>query len=255
MAKLRILYSNKWSASTSVLIASSAASALPGAASQNPQRTYPWRSLSQNGEQALDVDLGSVQEVSCIAVANVRLLSGGALKLQHRGDAGAAGAAVDVVTLPTQDTDSRVALAFPTASSHRHWRLLWTNPGAVTDYAEIGYVHLGGYYEATVNFSVPSEGEDEDASVATPSLDGQKDFARRTPYATGRCDFIDVAEAQLADFRTIKRTVGAHTPFFLVMDTSLAWSAWLCRVVGGLYWRFGVMPARYTVWFDWEEAR
>lgn len=227
---MRFLYENLFSDPGTTLVASSAASALPVGASANPDRSYVWRSLQQSGVQTIDIDLGSVQEVTDVAVANVRLLGSGVLELYQRGDAGSAGSATFVTTLPTQDPDTRVAVKAFASQSHRHWQLKWTNPTAAADYAEVGYVFLGTSLTPDDGIQPPQISR-ADPSVASQSIDGQQSFASRTGYAMGSWSWVAVDESTvLADLRTLYRAVGRRTPLFAVMDDALGWMAWFCRL-------------------------
>jgi hypothetical protein len=253
--KIAFLYNNKYAAAATVLVASSAVSALPVGASRNPDRTYVWRSLTQTGVQTVDVDLGTVMTVSAAAVANVKLLGAGILELYHRGDAGAAGTAVLVAQLPAADRDTRTACAFFTAQAHRHWQLKWTNPSADNDYAELGYAFLGEELVPTFNVKVPADIMRVDPAAMSASVDGQKSFARRTKFVRGAWEFMLVPEAQLSDMRTLFDTLGVSGSMFMVLDTALAWSAWFAQIAGELTWQMDLAPGRYSVRFPWEEVR
>src|SRR5207237_7318523 len=121
MANIRIAWTNLWSAASSVLVASSAASGLPGSASQNPDRSYVWRSATATGVQTLDIDLGAATAITCVMIANPKLIGSGVIELHERGSAGSAGAANLVATLPAADSDTRVTFAFFSSNSKRHW--------------------------------------------------------------------------------------------------------------------------------------
>lgn len=255
MSRIRFLASNLASVPATVLTASSAASGLPVTAAINPDRTFVWRSAAAVTGQTIDLDLGSPQAVSAIAVANVKLIGTGVLELYHRGNAETPGTPELVATLPTQDPDRRLAFVFFAELTHRHWRLQWTNPTAVSDYAEVGYLYLGTYLEPSVNISVPFDVAAVDPSIPGESLDGQATFTSRTNYAGGAFQFRDIAEADLTSLRALRRTVGVRTPFVMVLDEALAWTAWLARFASELRIGFGELAGRYHVSFDWKEAR
>jgi hypothetical protein len=255
MANLRIAWSNLWSAAVSVLVASSEASALPATNTKTSDRTAVWRSATATTVQTIDIDLGSVLAVTSVLVANVKLLGTGVLELYQRGDAGTAGAAVLVGTVSTQDRDTRVGFLFFASQSHRHWQLKWTNPTSANDYAEVGYVHLGTYLEPTVNARVPMDAERRDPSVGYASVDGQQSFARRTKHFVGSWEFYFAPEADLTNLRSVFDSVGMSTPIFAVLDTSLAWTAWLLRFASGIRPKFEEVTGRYTIAAAWEEAR
>lgn len=253
MANLRILTTNRYTATTTSLTASSAATALPAAASQNPDRSYVWRSSAGTGVATMDVDLGSSLACTMIACANVKLVGAGVLELYRGATLGSE--TTLVATLPTQDRDTRVAVAFFASQSSRYWRLKFTNPGAATDYAELGYVGLGTYTELSRNIQVPADITRLDPSVSALSIDGQETVARRTKYFAGAWAFADADESMLSDLRSLFDSLGRHSPYFVVLDTALAWTAWLQRFGGDLEVGLAILAGRYNIRMTWVEAR
>lgn len=263
MSRILFCYDNLVSAATTTVTASTSTTNLPAAAAQNPDRSYPWRSTtsatasgsSPHTHSTLDIDLGSVQACSLVAVANPVVLTGGAIRLYQRGDGSSPGSATLVATLPAMDTQSRVAFAAFTEQSHRHWRLEWTNPGAVSGYAEVGYVYLGVPLEPSVNWIVPAEGEIVDPSIATASVDGQTTITTRTSYASQNLTMESVSEDDFDDLRTMYAAVGVRRNFFVVLDSTRAWTCQLIRFVSPLKYRWENVDSRFTVSLDYEEAR
>lgn len=253
MARVRFLYSNLWNAAGVAISASSAVSGLPAAASQNPDRTYVWRSVAGTGEAYLRVDLGAVRPASSVAIANAVLLGAGAPKLQHLGDGAAPGAAVDVATLSTPNSQRKTCFAFFAEQSHRHWQILFPNPSALSAAAEAGYVHLGGYYEPTINVRVPMVMREIDPSSTRRSVDGQRSTTRRSKHDAGAAAFSDVPEAMLNTLQSAFHAIGIHSSMFMVLDEALAWTAWYCHLSGPLEIEFGEMPGRYNPSVAWEE--
>lgn len=216
---LRIGYSNSWSAAASVITAApGTVTGLPVAASQNPDRSYPWRSTSTTGTPTLDIDLGSAVAISLAAGVNIKLVGTGVLELYSRGSAGSPGAATLQATFGAADTDTRVAAAYLAAVSARHWQYKWTNPTAALDYAELGYGFLGPYTEPTVNCNAPLPFPYDDPSVGTASVDGQQTFTQRSAFVSMDLDFDMLPTADVALLKTIYRTVGKRTPFILAIE-------------------------------------
>jgi hypothetical protein len=251
--RIAFLYSNRYSSAT--LTASSATSALPVTASQNEDRSYAWRSLTQTGVQTIDIDLGSVLPVSAVALANVKLVGAGVLELYHRGDAGAPGAATLVATLPAADAYTRTTFAFFATISHRHWQFKWTNPTAASDYAELGYAFLGVEVEPSTNIKVPASFGRFDPSTAGQSVDGQKTMSRRTKYFAGSWEFDDITETQFGQLQAFFDSVGISGTHFVVLDTSLSWSCWYARLVDTLALGLAIVVGRYPAKVNWEEVR
>lgn len=255
MAKIRFAYDNRWRSAIGTPEASSAALALPAAATQNPDRSFVWRSLSLQANQTLTRDLGAAESVTMVALANVLLQNGGTVRLLEGGSGATPGAWNLVTTLPTQNADTRVTYGFFGPISARHWQLEWTNgiPGVPT-IAEVGYVHLGGYYEPERNTLSPTGLERIDPSVGRASVDGQQSFAERTGYDTGELRFI-ASTAELVNFRTMYRTVGRRTPIFVVMNADVTWQAWLLRIASSLETPVHGALGQHNITFSWEESR
>jgi hypothetical protein len=251
-SRIAFLYTNRYRSAT--LTASSSASALPAAASQNDDRSFVWRSLQQTGAQTIDIDFGSVLAVSAVALANVRLLGSGVVELYHRGDAGSPGAATLVATLPAMNAYTRTAFAFFSSASHRHWQFKWTNPTSANDYAELGYAFLGVEVEPAINVRVPADIRRIDPSVFGVSIGGQKTFALRTKRFMGEWTFDDVVEAQRAQIETLFDTVGASGAHFVVLDTALPWTCWLARLGDELRIGLAIVAGRYPISFPWQEV-
>lgn len=246
---------NLAAAPTVTLTASSSATALPVANIQHQDRTKVWRSATGTGTPTIDLDLGSAQNVTAVCVANVRLVGAGVLEVYQRGSSGSPGAATLVGTLPTQDAETRATFLFFNTVSARHWQLKWTNPGAASDYAELGFVHLGTYFEPTQNVIVPTEAMRKDPSQLSASIDGQVTVRRRTQYSNGSWVFQEVPEAQLDIYRPMWNGMGVGGVFFQVLDTSIAWTCWMARVTGEFRKQFSVLSGRYNIGLPWEEVR
>ena len=254
MANIRLMDTNHYTAAATTVTASSAASALPVGASQNVDRTFVWRSAQATTVQTIDIDLGSVLAVTCVAVANVKLFSGGALELKERGDAASPGAATLVTAIPTPNVGTRVAFVFFTSQSHRHWQLNWTNPSSNNDTAELGYCHLGTFFEPAVNVNVPITTGLTDPSDVRQSVDGQRSTVVRTLRDAGRFQWQTLTQADLNSLDTIFRAFGARVPIFIVLDTTLPQTGWLLYMGSSLDRRFSLTSGRYIVAFDWQEA-
>lgn len=252
-AKIRYLYANRWAEATTVLTASSEASALPVKASQNPDRSYAFRSGTGAVEVTIDCDLGAVRNIDAIAAANVRLFTGGSLQVSQRGTGATPGAAVLVATLPASEALRRTTFAFVSTVSARHWRFTFTNPGLVSGYVELGYAFLGLAFQPSVNVRVPLDTQVIDPSVIERSVDGQKSTTFRTNFDAGSMELFFVPTADAEAFATMQSTVGVRLPFFMVLDDTLSWTAWLAAFTTPIGRKFEEATGRYTVSYGWEE--
>lgn len=250
------LATNEWSAAGGSLTATSAAAGLPAAATQDTERTYVWRSLSQTADQVLTRDLGSSKAVTYCAAANVKRQGGGTLKLYQGGTGGSPGAWTLVATLPDQNANSRIGVATFASVSARHWKLEWANGVPATpDYAECGYIGLGLAFEPTRACQVPVPFTLVDPSIPQSSPDGQTSFTVRTPYATGTMAFKALSQADHDSFETMRLALGVRTPFFFSLDTGYTKQQWLMRFAGDLAFERRHVPGRYNLGFEWTEAR
>lgn len=255
-ANIKFAWSNRYTASATVLVASSALSAMPVSMTQTTDRNNLWQSATGTGVQTIDIDLGSVLSVSIVALANAKVLGTGVIELYQRGDAGAAGAAVLVTTIAAQDVQTRAVAALFAAQSHRHWQLKWTNPTAASDYAQLGFAFLGTYDEPVVNVMVPMPQGCVDPSVVSVSIDGQEAWATRTKYHQGVFRFDAVVQAQLEQLQTMFQAIGVATPLFIVLDQNISWMTWLARI-GSLNWDVepGGALGRFGPQLPWKEVR
>jgi hypothetical protein len=253
--KIRYLYANRYAEATTVLTASSESSALPVKASQNPDRSYVFRSGTVGVAVTVEADLGAVRNINAIAAANVRLFTGGVLEVYQRGTGATAGAAVLVATMPAQDALRRTTFAFVSTVSARHWQFKFTNPGLVSGYVEMGYAFLGEAFQPSVNVRVPLDTQVIDPSVIERSVDGQKSTTFRTNYDAGNMELFFVPTADAEAFATMQSVVGVRLPFFMVLDDTLSWTAWLAAFTTPIGRKFEEAVARYTVTYGWEEIR
>jgi len=256
MPNIRFMWSNAYTAAATALAASSSVTALPVTNTKSDDRSKVWQSSTATSVQYIDIDAGSAIAVTAVALANARVIPGGAIELYQRGSAGAPGAATLVATLAAQDTQTRAAAAFFATQTYRHWRLYWTNPAVVSDYAALGYAFLGTYTEPTINVRVPLPQGRVDPSVRSASVDGVSSFATRTKFQQGVFPFDAVTQTQLEQLQQMFESIGVSGAMFVTLDTTISWMTWMLRI-GSLSWevepdgalgRFGpVMP--------WEEVR
>lgn len=257
MQKIRILRTNL--ADTATIAVSSEVSGLPATNVKDTDRTKVWRSVAGTGVATYDVDLGSSQFVPVCAVANVKKVGTGVVELYDRGTGGSpvGGDGTLLGTLPTQDTESRIAFLFPASPpTTRHLRLKWTNPGAVSDYAELGRLYLGGYDTPAVNVRMGVSRRRGSGTELARSIDGQESAARRSKYVMLDLSWHRVASADRALLSSIWDAVELATPFFLLLDADVASQAWYGRWASEFDERADDEAIdRWSVSLSFEEAR
>lgn len=252
MGAVRFLPDNEWI--EAVLTASSEADGLPAGASTNPDRSYVWRSKTQTADQTLQGTLSAAVACTMVAVANIKAMNAGTVKLQQAGSGVTPGAWVDVVELPAAHETAKVAVAF-FATTARHWRLYFTNGApANADYAEVGYVGLGAYFEPSRVMPVGYEMPIHDPTVITRSLDGQETSAARSVYMACELGFYALNQADLDSLDAMRRAVAVRTPMFMTLDLEKNWKWYLGRLRSPL----AIEPMKgnqFEVTVGFEEAR
>jgi len=255
MTFCHFLETNLWSISSGTLTATSEASALPVEATQDTDRLYVWRSLTQTADQVLTRDLGAAYDVDFVAIANAKRQGGGTVKLYSGGTGGSPGAWSLVATIPAEDDETRVSCVSFASVNARHWKIEYANGvPAVADYAEAGYIGLGEAFTPSRACVLPVEWAPSDPSVGRSSVDGQQSYTRRSSFAVGGLAFKAVSESDLTAFRSLYRTVGRRVPIFFALDSSLANQQWLMRIAGDLTIARRHVPGYYDVSIDWTEA-
>ncbi len=256
MAYLRFCWDNLYAASATVLTPTSVSTTLPALASANPDRNYVFRSATIAVAVAIDIDLGSVKAVTSVAVANLLLFSGGgAFELHERGDGGSPGAETLVATIAAADYDStrKTAFKFFASQSHRHWRIKWTNPGAVSAYVEVGFVFLGTYFEPAKP-PMPPTSRIVNPSPVSLAPDGGRAVVTRTMYDEVRIHYPVLSTADRSTFESMYRTNGAGVPVFAVLDTTLSWTCWMAFFANDAA-RVFLRGRQYEFGVTLEEAR
>lgn len=252
MAKIRFLNTNRFTGAT--LTASAEQEGAPAAAAQDADRNYQWLSPQGTGTRELEIDLGSALACNAVAIANADRLGSGVVELYERGSSASPGAATLVATLPAENADRRTSFVFFGSQTERHWQLKWTNPGADSEVASLGFAFLGTYLEPTVNVSSPIDVAELEADEVVLSVDRQRRTVTRTPYSVGRWTWDDVGQTDRDNLVAMRNAAGVSTPTFVVLDTALAWTCWLQWLGPRMLERLEVGPSLYSLELEWEEA-
>ena len=257
MANIAILHSNLWSLPAAAVSATSSATGLPVTATQNPDRTYLWRSSPTTAEVMLQIDLGSAQSVSYAFLANVRRLNSSAITIEDGGSSASPGAWTNRGTLSATDPGTRIAAVKLTGApiSARHWRFRFATTGA-QDYCEVGYAGLGPGFVPAVNMSEPMDLQLVDPAQLLESPDGQRSAAPRSLYWAGSFQFYKTSDSDRGTFETLYRSFGTRVPFFAWLDQATGWQALLMRLDNQIRVREELAsPLLFTIEMDWSEER
>jgi hypothetical protein len=257
MANIRIFTSstgahvNRWSAGT--ITASSAASALPAAASQSTDRTAVWRSTTTAAAETLDLDAGASVAITCAAIANVRVKNAGTVALYEGGTAGSPGAWNLLGTFAAQNASTLMAYLYVTVTA-RHFRLQFNNGSGASDYAELGYAFIGTYYEPLKGVVMPVDMKAIDPALEGRSGGGQSTFSQiGRMYDVGRLQFQNMEDAEFEVLRQVFVSIGIRTPIFIVLTSTISWQAWLLRFTGE-FQKPRVFSTFYSPAIAWKEA-
>lgn len=215
-SRIRFFTTDRWSTAP-VCQASTSATGLPPAATQDYQRTSAWRSLAEAVPWVL-VDLGSAQAVTAGALADLVVVSGtlSTIELQWSDNLSTWNTYTTLLP-PFVNPDTRAAATYAASASHRYWLYrFFAASGTVV--VQVGKAFVGTYLEATAkNFRIPMDLPLVDPSVVVPSLDGQRSVVRRTLFTTGTWKFEGIPEAQRDDLIAMLRS--QRGPIFVAFYT------------------------------------
>lgn len=218
-AKLRILYNHDaWDAAT-ITSSSEASSHLAddNVVDDNPAR--PWRTDDEQDEW-IKFDLGSAQQITCVALFNFNLSSGATVRLQANSSDSFGSPPYDQALTIVTDADSVVfkRLVFFLDQTYQWWRITVDDYPNTDGYIQIGRIVGGAYYEMSRNYSEqfgiqiadPSEGREVPGAFSPKR--SQEDFRTIT------LDFEFVEETERDKWEAIFRKIGNRSPVVLALD-------------------------------------
>lgn len=245
MTKVRFAYDNRVDYATTTITATTESSTLPASNLKNHLRTKVYRTGNTVTDEAIVFDFGSAYSVSFIAILNHTLTASDSnvrLEANTSNSWGTPAFTQNLTRVPGPIS------AFFTSQSYQFWRLAFTK-SAASETRDIGRIFLGTYYE--VDQDIGNEAitiQDNDLSRQGRAIGGQTYSDVRGRYDTVSINFKLISHAQHEQFRTIARTVGTHTPFFLILDYAQEPEDWLyyvkfrrlqshkATVLGGVYY-------------------
>lgn len=206
---LRIIWNNL--ADTGTLTALSEDSSFPKENVQNEFKTKTWRSTGITDEW-LKWDLGSSQNVTCVAVVNHNFDAGGTYVFEGNDTDDWASPAVS----ETLTYDDGIVLKYFTGGSYRYWRLKMTNTSGT--YVSVGRVMFGPYTEPSQNYSASWRQRDVDWSAFSRSMGGQAHMDKRETYKSLTLNFeaAPLTDKQLIE--TMFDTVGISHRVVISLD-------------------------------------
>jgi len=218
------LYNNLFDNAT--LVESSEAAGFPAENTQHSFRTKVWRTAGATaGTAHLDIDLGSAQAVTCIALANYTWTSApGTLDLEF--DDAADYSSIDNTEAltwaahPTANGNNGIIIKTFASQSYQYLRLnvVYSPGGTPTDW-DLGRIFIGTYFEPTDDYLLAEFNQnfiDLSRSQRTPGGQihvDEVDTIRQIAFS-----FIAQTQAQWESFQTIINTVGIFKDLFIAFD-------------------------------------
>jgi len=224
MSNILFLYNNLLD--TSTLTESSEASGFPAENVQHEFRTKVWRTEGATaGTANLDIDLGSAQEVTCVALADYTWTSApGTFDLEFDNDSGYGSIdATESLTWsanPTANGNNGIIVKTFTGHTYRYLRLnvVYSPGGTPTDW-DLGRIFVGTYFEPSDNYLLAEFQQnfiDLSRSQRTPG--GSIHVDQIDPIREVEFSFIAQTQAQWESFQGVINEVGMADPLFVAFD-------------------------------------
>jgi len=252
---MRILYENLLLRQTTTLTATSEAIACPVNNIRNVFRTVPWRSTGELATERVRADFADALPFSSMALADVSVVGSGTSIVAVASDDD--DTYVQLATIPAQDARPRATYAFFAPTSHRYAGFEF-RAAAGNVLAEVGYAHIGGYWEPSAPGYLDNQQDisPAPASIITESLDGQPATAKRTPFHQGTWPLRKLLDADHDLVTEIFAAVERSTPIFVVLDQARPWAVYL-SILMELKRRFrgNATTPLYDFDLTWREAR
>jgi hypothetical protein len=251
MTKARLAYTQRFAGTIS---ASSSATGYDITNLTNVARWKKWRSSTGTGEPWVKCQRAESSGLTCALIADWKKVGAGAITVQmHTSDAWGAPAFSQSFTLTSPNPTNCLAIWF-TAKTQTWMRILFTNPTAVSDYAELGFAMFATYVEPSVNVQDGVGFERVDPSVTRESVGGQRSAVTRSKYHRIQAPFINVPGADRDSLLTAYEAVGVATPFFFAVDGDQPNQICYGRFAGPLQMTH-VIRDRWSVVAPFEEDR
>jgi len=219
------LYNNLFDSST--LVESSQNANFPAENTQHPFITKVWRTDGATpGTATLDIDLGSAQAVTCIALAGYNWTSQpGTFRLQFDNDPlyGSIDHTEDLTWYanPTVNGNKGVIIKTFASQSYQYLRLdvVYSPGGDHTDW-DLGRVFIGTYFEPQYNYNFfdGQSGDFIDPSYVDTTIGGQDHIDVISKYRVVDFSFVITTQAQWELFQKMINTVGIGTDLFIAFD-------------------------------------
>lgn len=220
----------------------------------------PWRKKIARSSTAITdvdiiIDLGSVKSFNSAFLVNPKLHLGGSVELQVNAT-NSWGAPSLTLTFPTIDAARKLTGLYFATQNARWVRIRFRNLAAALDYAELGALMLGVYFEPTYTITDDFHRHRHDPSRVVTAYDGERQSHRLTKYDSIDAFLEAQPEADKETYLAMFDMVGTDTPFIFSVDAAFlnqTYYAYFPNEVTADYHR-GTVDL-WDIQIDIEEAR
>jgi hypothetical protein len=212
----KIAHTNRALVSGVTITASSEATGHPASYMAHPGRWKNWRSSTSTSAKNLDFDLGASLVNAVFGVVDAVLVSGGELQVQSKVLVGDPYVTVGTFAFPAFNPTG-VSMVW-TAATGRYVRFLFTNPGAVSAFAQLGVAFIAASVVVLAKTAPGPTFQRVDPSVQRRAIGGARTSVLRPKYSTyeGRQRLLTAAERDT--YAAMWETIGSTQPAILALD-------------------------------------
>lgn len=212
----KIAHTNRALVSGVTITASSEATGHPASHMAHPGRWKDWRSSTGTGAPTLDFDLGSSLSLAAFGVVDAVIISGGALQVQTKVLLADPYVTAGTFTFPAFNPTG-VAMVW-TAATGRYVRFLFTNPGSVSAFAQLGVAFIATSVVTLAKTAPGPTFERFDPSVQRRALGGARSSVLRPKFTTydGRQRLLTSTERDT--YAAMWETVGTTQAVIFALD-------------------------------------
>lgn len=215
MAGIRLLYSNL--ALTATLTASSAATGHAASNLNSSSRFRDWRSATDTVEQTMQFDLGSTKTLFGFGAIDATLFSGGQISVEHKLNSGDPWTVLGPIPIASFNPTGTSVLWRTISARYVLYR--FTNPSAVSAYAQLGVGFIAGAQWVPTRSVAPGATVTRiDPSVPRRAIGGQRTSVVRSKYHVMGFTFHLRTPAERNTFAEIYNSVGTTEPNIWALD-------------------------------------
>lgn len=215
MAGIRVLSNNL--ALTATLTASAAATGHAATNLNSASRFRDWRSSTSTSEATMQFDLGSTQRIYGFGAIDATVFAGGAISVEHKLLVGDPWTVLAQIPIESFNPTGTSVLWRSVAARYVLYR--FTNPAAVSAYAQLGVAFLAGtQWRPTRSVAPGASVQRIDPSVTRRAIGGQRSSVIRSKYHVMDFTFHLRTVAERDIFARLYHSVGMTQPAIWALD-------------------------------------